>query len=1111
MTIVLKNHKDYSTLWEIGPKAMKSGKAIMRKPIDIVGTHPKKVVALMLTLTLIMSFFASQMLVDVDEEGFNPESAKADAMEDIREKFGTAGESVQIAFVSDQKDIFTVDVFTDIVNTKIAFLDDEYISYVILPSADMPQGITTIVDTYFTGEMILKTEQHLIEFSNLTNSMEQMSYHQREMYEAKNISLSICAGLLQEPTAHTGAKGALEAMATITADPSRWTAFGEHPQEFGELIGVLSSPEISMEEKIAYIDHFIYQMDPQGDTWASYPAHGMEDFLNLLDSTNTILKNVETPELQNSALNMVLSYLGISQHIEYLSSELDLDIETPSLTLSDEEKLQRLEEMVDDDIKDTVRRLRDHDGTELWNALNVTFDNLESVEYHNHHSLQVLGDIEYILETLAGFDDLSEPRTVYKTAVSENVAMLEYSLEEMQNTGLLLSSAYNLPFLINNIYDGITMLASRDFSSGLGQHLIKASSTMGIILMNNSMESELRREAQKNIISISEDVCVNSEPKVFASKIMMQEINESADESLRTLLPIAMIFVVVVLLLVFRTVAETVLSLVSLSFAILWTFGIGVLLGYRFNPILIAVPVLITGLVIDYGIHMVMRYREERYDGSSAEKATMIAMGTVGGALILTTVTTAIGFFSNYFSNIQAMRQFGMLAAVGILASFVLMTVFLPATICIIDKRRNSKGNSISKRNNSNLEKMGSDLIGRMLSRSADASDRHPLLVLLVVAIITFAALYGALNVDTTFNIQDFLPEGKPQSDNINYIADNFRISTSYAYILIEGDADEPEYLQALHRTQEGIKDNVMTRYEDGASSVLTIIIDFGTAPSGSHRYNASIVSAYLESQPDENGIPTTNIGRLYDTLYSATESREAIRRVLYRGDDGYMYSVIMVRENTRRMVEDIGNAAVMERELEEDLVYLEEEGYSIIVTSSSIITFETTEELSATQIRSLFATIIIVALLLTLVFYKVHRSKLLGLITTIPVALITIWIVGTMYLLGVSLNVMTVSITALTVGMGVDYSIHIAHRFLEEKEKGELYDAMHETVQKTGAGLVGSAATTIGAFAIISTSEILPMSQFGMITAIAIAYSFFSAVFVLPSALMVWAKYTQR
>ncbi len=174
------------------------------------------------------------------------------------------------------------------------------------------------------------------------------------------------------------------------------------------------------------------------------------------------------------------------------------------------------------------------------------------------------------------------------------------------------------------------------------------------------------------------------------------------------------------------------------------------------------------------------------------------------------------------------------------------------------------------------------------------------------------------------------------------------------------------------------------------------------------------------------------------------------------------------------------------------------------------MISEESNSELMDTQSRSLILTIFIVALTLSIVFYTLHKSVVLGIITTIPVALITLWIIATMYVVGVSLNVMTASITALTVGMGVDYSIHITHRFMEETENNNLLDAMHETVKNTGAALFGSATTTIAAFAILSTSDMMPLSQFGSITALALLYSFIVAVFVLPSGLMIWAKYKE-
>ncbi len=407
------------------------------------------------------------------------------------------------------------------------------------------------------------------------------------------------------------------------------------------------------------------------------------------------------------------------------------------------------------------------------------------------------------------------------------------------------------------------------------------------------------------------------------------------------------------------------------------------------------------------------------------------------------------------------------------------------------------------------MEEHGGNVVSSILSTSTDASDKHPFIVLVVVLLITVSATYGAVNIDTTFDIQDFLPEDQSQSENIEYIGENFNISTSYVYVLTEGDLTDPEYLHALDETAQNSMDDEMLLAEEGTSSPLTVLRDYGTASVGSSNYNKTIVSAFSESDTDGDNIPDQDIAHLYDLLYSNEDSKDEIKNVLYRDEDGsYPKGVIRFKENANKLTKNIDNAEVMEEDLKEDTEPLKESGFTAKITSSSIIGQETTEELTNTQINSLIATIIIVAILLTIVFYFLHSSKVLGVITTLPVSVVTIWIIGTMYLLGVSLNVMTVSITALTVGMGVDYSIHITHRFTEEREEEDnLYDAMHDTVQNTGAALFGSAATTMGAFGILSTSQILPLAQFGYITAMAIGYSFLVAVFVLPSALMVWAK----
>ena len=150
-----------------------------------------------------------------------------------------------------------------------------------------------------------------------------------------------------------------------------------------------------------------------------------------------------------------------------------------------------------------------------------------------------------------------------------------------------------------------------------------------------------------------------------------------------------------------RTLADTLLTLFTIFAAIIFMQGIGVLLLRAgviasFNNITQIIPILLIGLGVDYGIHVTSRYREEIGRGQDVDGAIRTAIGTVGMALALATVTTAIGFLTNVLSPVPALKDFGVLAAVGIVVSFILTLTFFPAARRILD-RRTERGGELSR------------------------------------------------------------------------------------------------------------------------------------------------------------------------------------------------------------------------------------------------------------------------------------------------------------------------------------------------------------------------------------------------------------------------------
>lgn len=1083
---------------------------------SFVSDNPLKIIVIIVLITLVMGYFASNMSMGTEEESFNPESKKAEWLDDIQKKFGTTGEAVQVAFVADNGDVFTKEVLEDMLQTKINLMKNEQVNKTLASSNNIPSGINTLTDTILMTNQTFKIQNYILHLPSKSVKIKEAMRTQKEMFRVINSTFSYGEALIktadQSPYPYNksimeNTTKSLEGVIQITLDPSSFEALVPYQNNLTQLIGILQNPNNPLQEKINSTTQFIEILDMESDP-------RLVPFKNLFEGMNGIMKMPTSTQDVENAIQMTLTFFQIKDFTQSNPSGEDLSLKMPSTSLNWKDKKDMLSNMSDNDVKKTVYNALNYDAKEMENEIGESVtkvnNNFSSVIEYNDESIELLSSLDTIVDQISQSSQ-SQSFEIFKQFISSQKSSISENKSVFSNVNSQLRSARNIPDIIKGIGSSLTITLSKDFNHPNSVSDVKAKSTIGLIQLNSSYSQKIRKEVQYDIVDISKESCDDSNPRVFAQQIMMEQINDSANNSMNTLLPIAFIFVVIVLLVIYRTVVETVLSLLSLVIAIIWTFGVGVILGYEFNPMIIAVPILITGLVIDYGIHMVMRYREEKDKKKKPNVSTKIAISTVGGALFLTTMTTAIGFLSNTFSNISVMRHFGILAAVGISSSFILMVGFLPSAIQLVDKWREKRKESKEKKGeiSKKLEKHGGGLISSILSTSTDASDKHPLVVLVIVLIITSSAMYGVVNIDTTFDIQDFLPEDKSQSKNIEYIGTNFNISTSYAYIYTEDNVANPEYLHAVSKTIQNTKDDSMLITNGESTTVLSVIQKYGKAQFGSQNYNESIVTTFENSDTDQDGIPEDNVKELYDLLYAFKPSKKEIQNVLYKSEDGTYYdAIIKVKENANEITSNMDNAKVMEKEMKEDSEALKEAGFSAKVTSSSIIGQETTEELSDTQLNSLIATIIVVAILLTIVFYFIHDSKVLGIITTIPVTVVTIWIVGTMYLMDVPLNVMTVSITALTVGMGVDYSIHITHRFTEEKEEEDnLFDAMHDTVQNTGAALFGSAATTMGAFGILATSEILPLAQFGYITAMAIGYSFLVAVFVLPSALMLWAK----
>jgi predicted RND superfamily exporter protein len=197
-------------------------------------------------------------------------------------------------------------------------------------------------------------------------------------------------------------------------------------------------------------------------------------------------------------------------------------------------------------------------------------------------------------------------------------------------------------------------------------------------------------------------------------------------------------------------------------------------------------------------------------------------------------------------------------------------------------------------------------------------------------------------------------------------------------------------------------------------------------------------------------------------------------------------------------------------RALEADLYAvlspLSDAGFGHIVTGDALVSYEVVDVMRRAQMLSVAITLGSALAILSVIGLLMRRSPLLGVITVLPTTVTIVWIWGISYLMGVTLNPLTMTVAAITVGVGVDYSIHMVNRYFDLLQEGvDCEEAIHDTVGHSGKGVLGGAVTTAIGFGVLSLFNMPPISEFGIMVTLSILLSLFMTLFLLPSILVVW------
>lgn len=554
-----------------------------------------------------------------------------------------------------------------------------------------------------------------------------------------------------------------------------------------------------------------------------------------------------------------------------------------------------------------------------------------------------------------------------------------------------------------------------------------------------------------------------------------------------------------------RTTADTLLTFLTIGFAIQVMNGYGFLRFEDQSQMAQILPILLIGLGVDYAIHMSTRYRQEISEGRSVDDAMSLAIRTVGIALVLATLTTAVGFLTNITNELPALAEFGELAAVGIAASFFLMLTFVPAVRQVLD-RRAERGERLDTEG---LGTGDSRFLSRLIGRAAILPRKFAAATVISAIVVTGVGAYGMTGLSTEFSFLDFVPTTSPLRDTAVTLDERFNFPESTA-VLVTGDVAEGAAWNALRDSNAatvGVKNVQSIETESGARfptgrSLTSVIARWIDPNSQSFDPELGAIAGEIGFEDNFATAPDADLTPLYDAAF---EKDPSVMASVLSAIEGRYPAALYIFDTTAGE----SGAADLAAGLNAAFGPAGDASLDSVATSNFIINNLIVVSLRDSQVSSLLLTLGAALLLLVINFWYGYRRPMLGVLTTLPVAMVVIWVFGLMAAFRIPFGPVTATISALGIGIGIPYMIHVTHRYLEERDKQPDGDAaIEQTLAHTGGALAGSAVTTMAGFGILMVSTTIPFRQFGFVLAYTILLALIAAVVVLPSMLTLWERW---
>jgi predicted RND superfamily exporter protein len=551
-----------------------------------------------------------------------------------------------------------------------------------------------------------------------------------------------------------------------------------------------------------------------------------------------------------------------------------------------------------------------------------------------------------------------------------------------------------------------------------------------------------------------------------------------------------LLFIIATLWFVFRKLIWIIVPISSCFFSVVIMMGLLGLLGWKVTVISSNFIALMLILTMAMNIHMSTRFLQLRKSNPSKSNLQILTLttGKMFWPILYTVLTTVIAFLSLIFSGIKPIIDFGWMMTFGLITSFIITFTLLPTLLSFAP----TKNMSVKEDEGSKITKF----LGKL-------SLNYQTPIFIVTIIVIGLSVFGISKLEVENSFINYFSKNTEIYKGMKLIDEELGGTTPLEIILKFPEAkkekteEDDDFEDWGDESEQDDQKYWFTK--DKIDTIASVHNYLDSLPQIGKVLSFSSIIDVATQLNNDKPLGTLEMGVLYSKIpesiktdiidpYISIEDNEA--RISLR--------IIDSQENLRR--NDLINKINFDLENE---LGIEKDQYKL---AGVLILFN---NLLQSLFKSQILTLGLVMIGIFAMFMILFRNIKLSLIGVVPNFIAAFFILGIIGLLGIPLDMMTITIAAITIGIAVDNSIHYIYRFKEEFSKINNYKETLTTCHSTvGAAILNTSITIVFGFSILVLSKFIPTIYFGVFTGLAMLLAMISVLTLLPSLILVFKPF---